>query len=192
MEGIWHILSNSILFGIDLYILKIRIHTHQFPNWFDSQLHHSLKCLCTLQCKYNKFPTPSNFERLTKAQDSFQAASIAAISSYEQSLIHNYATTKDSKIFRYIKEFTKSHVLPPQLHTDSATAVSDFDKAELFNEYFQSVFTHSNFTLPVISDLPIPSNHQDSICITEQEVLDSLSCLDSKKASGIDNIPPIV
>ena len=143
MEGIWHILSNSILSGIDLFIPKIRIHTRQFPN---SQLRHSLKCLCTLQRKYNKFSTPSNFDHLTKAQDSFQAASIAAKSSYEHSLIHNYATTKDSKIFHYIKEFTseftKSHVLPPQLHTDSATA-SCF-KAELFNEYFHSVFTHSN------------------------------------------------
>ena len=113
MEEIWHILSNSILSGIDLFISKIRIHTCKFPNLFDSQLRHSLKCLRTLQRKYNKFPTPSNFDRLTKAQDSFQAASIAAKSSYEQSLIHNYATTKDAKIFRYIKEFTKSHVLPP-------------------------------------------------------------------------------
>ena len=50
----------------------------------------------------------------------------------------------------------------PQFHTDSAIAVSDFYKAELFKEYCHSVFTHSGFTLPVMSNLPIPSNHLDS------------------------------
>jgi len=89
----------------------------------------------------------------------------------------------------YIKEFTNPH---PQLHSDSTTTVSDSGKANLFNQFFHSVFTHSNFTLPVMSNLPIPSNHLDSICITEQEVLDALSCLNSNKASGIDKIPPII
>jgi len=112
VERIWHILSNFTLSGIDLFIPKTRIHSCQFPNWFNSQLRHSHKCLHTLQRKYKRHPTSNNFDRLTKAQDSFQAASMAAKSSYEQSLVHNYAIIKDSKKFCYIKEFTNSHVLP--------------------------------------------------------------------------------
>ena len=56
----------------------------------------------------------------------------------------------------------------------------------------KSVFTHSDFTVPDPNNLPIPSNHLDSVNLTEQEVFDALSNLNPNKASGIDNIPPIV
>jgi len=113
---------------------------------------------------------------------------MAAKSSYEQSLVHNYAITKDSKIFHCIKEFTGqlSLSLPPQ---DSTTAVSASGKANHFNQSF-TLFLH--IVTLVMSNLPIPSNHLDSICITEQKVLDALSCLNSNKAGGIDKIPPII
>jgi len=45
--------------GINLFIPKARLHTRQFPVWFTSQMHHSLKCLCALQRKL----TPSNLEK---------------------------------------------------------------------------------------------------------------------------------
>ena len=90
-----------------------------------------------------------------------------------------------------MKEFTKSHILPPQLRKDSTTASTSFDKAELLNLYFYSVFTQSNFSLPNISDLTVLDNYLDSIHFTEEDVLETLSNLDPNKASGIDNIPPI-
>jgi len=152
-EEIWYILKSNILSGIEPFILKVKLHTRQFPNWFTPQLRHSHKCLRTLQRKFNKYPTSNNFHKLTKAQDSFQTASLAAKSTYEQTLIFNFARNKDSKLFWFIKEFTKSHILPPQLHDDSSTADTNLGKAKLFNHYFHSVFTQSSLTHPTYQSL---------------------------------------
>jgi len=77
VEEIWHIIRSNILSDMDLFIPKTRIRTHQFPSWFTPQLHHSLKCLCTIQRKYTRNPTANNFQCLSKAQQSFQSAMAA-------------------------------------------------------------------------------------------------------------------
>ena len=74
--------------GVDLFIPKTRIRTCQSPSWFTPQLRHSLKFLLTIQRKYTKNPTANNFQRLSKPQQSFQSASIAAKSRYEQDLLY--------------------------------------------------------------------------------------------------------
>ena len=188
----WYILKSHIITGINLFIPKARLRTRQFPVWFTSHLRHSLKCLRTLQRKCNKHPTPSNLEHLIKAQESFHASHAAAKSEYEQNLVHNFVINKDPKIFQYIRDFTKTWVFPPQLCDGSTTADTDDSKAELFNKYFYSVFTRSDFHVPNPDDLPLPENSLNSISLTVQEVLNALTNLNPNKASGIDNIPPIL
>ena len=46
--------------------------------------------------------------------------------------------------------------------------------------------------MPVPTDLHVSGNSLDLIRFTEQEVFDALSNLNPNKASGIDNIAPIV
>jgi len=70
---------------------------------------------------------------------------------------------KDSKIFYFIKEFTKIQFLPTELHYNSTKAVASFYKAKLINQYFYSIFTQSKLCLPNMSNLPISDNHLDSI-----------------------------
>ena len=129
---------------------------------------------------------------MSDALQSFHAASTAAKSMYGQSLIHNFTIEKDYKLFHYIKKISKSHVLPPQLHNGSVTADSDINKAEMFNQYFYSVYTQSNSPLPNSANLQAPVNSLASISFTTEEVFDALTKLNVNKAGGIDNIPPIV
>ena len=103
---------------------------------------------------------------------------------YEQSLIHNFTIDKDPKLFHYINT--------PQLHNGSVTADSDINKAEMFNQYFYSVYTQSNSPLPNSANLQAPVNSLASISFTTEEVFDTLTKLNVNKAGGIDNIPPIV
>ena len=123
--------KSGIFSGVTLLVQWFCLHVWQFPSWFIPQLWHSCKYLHTLQCKFNKNPSTNSHQRLFKAQQSFHADNIAAKSTYLQNLIHNFVTSKDSypKIFHFIKEFTKTHVLPSQLHADSTSAETDVDKA---------------------------------------------------------------
>ena len=96
------------------------------------------------------------------------------------------------RYFALLKFLPKSHVLPPQVHADSTSADTDTSKAELFNQYFYSVFTHSDFPMPDPMDMHVPVDSLNLINFTEQEVFDALINLNPNKASGIDNIAPVV
>ena len=139
-EEIWNVLKCHILTGMNHFIPKVKSRVRQFPVWFTPHLRHLVKCLRTLQRKYGKQPTTINFQKIVKAQSTFQDASRKAKSNYEENLIHNFATNQDPRIYKYIKHFTKSHTLPPQLHLNHNIANTNYHKAELFNQYFFSVF----------------------------------------------------
>ena len=78
------------------------------------------------------------------------------------------------------------------MYHGSTNATSDEDRANLFNKYFYSVFTHSTFTLPPVSDLPILDSSITSVVISVSEIYEILSSLDTSKAMGLDGIGPNV
>ena len=82
-------------------------------------------------------------------------------------LSKTFWTNQDPRIYRYIKQFTKSHTLPPQLHFNSNVANTDHYKAELFNQYFFSVFTRSTSLEPNPNDLNIPANSLDATTLQQ-------------------------
>lgn len=78
-------------------------------------------------------------------------------------------------------------MLPSTMFLGDQAASSDLDKARLFNSYFHSVFTKSDFVLP---PLTAPVDTLSNISITEEEVYEVLTSLDPAKAMGLDNINP--
>ena len=60
--------------------------------------------------------------------------------------------------------------------------------AEIFNHYFHSTFTTSDFNLPHISQLPTPLVQLNSIQIDRSDVYEALINLDTTKAVGCDCI----
>jgi hypothetical protein len=69
-------------------------------------------------------------------------------------------------------------------------ATTDKEKANLFNEFFGSVFTEPipNENLPPVVDDPNPL--LEHIVLEEREVITALKNLDPNKANGPDQIPP--
>ena len=80
---------------------------------------------------------------------------------------------RDPKIYKCIKQFSKSHTLPPQLHLDAKVVNTDHNKAELFNQYFYSVFTRSDYQ---VSNL-LPAKSLDAIHLTESDVFNAIANL---------------
>jgi len=81
--------------------------------------------------------------------------------------------------------------LPP-IHCafDGKQASSSFDQAQLFNQFFHFVFTHSSYDLPASADLPVCRETLSNIDISTADVFQALHSLDPNKASGIDAINP--
>ena len=75
------------------------------------------------------------------------------------------------------------------------SASDTHSKVDLFNSFFNSVFSCSDFILPPMSQLPTPSNHLSSIDVSSinvssEDVYTALSSLDPTKAFGCDQISP--
>ena len=90
------------------------------------------------------------------------------------------------------QNITKSAFIPAVVYLDDSSATLDTDKATLFNRYFYSVFSQNVYSLPAFDDMSPTNSIIDSISITEDEVFNTLTSLDSTKATGIDEISPAV
>ena len=113
---------------------------------------------------------------------------ISAKSSYEEQLVFDYAYSNSNKIFVYVQSLTNHSVIPPNVHFNDQYASSDTDRA---NQYFHSVFTHSPYVLPPVSELPSPDSSLINIYFSDSDVYSALVSLNETKAMGIDVIQPI-
>ena len=98
---------------------------------------------------------------------------------YEANLISQSATNKHSSshLFKYLHSMSKSHTMPQFVHYNGSSAISSIKKAELFNQYFNSVYhSHPSNILSQFSySCSIPESQQlHSLHIDDYEVLSSL------------------
>ena len=87
---------------------------------------------------------------------------------------------------------TSTLSLPSTISFDSLSALSDTEKANLFNYFFHSVFTQSSLSMPSPDQLPLPSATEtlSNISISEDDVYTTLFSLDTTKSMGVDGIGP--
>ena len=77
------------------------------------------------------------------------------------------------------------------MNFESLTANTDQNIANLFNQYFYSVF-HNSSSFPNIDDLPFMHDSLSSITISTADVFEALGSLDVEKSPGMDKISPRV
>ena len=183
IESIWSFIKDSILDGINTNIPKVRINPTHHQNGLLPIL---VKCLCTLRRKHKRHPTDHTFNQIKSAEHNLQISIKQTKTNYEANLIQNFAFSNDSKIYQYMSSICKSDFIPPTVFFKDNTATADSDKANLFNKYFFSVFSQSDFTLPDFDDMPFVSSSLNTIQITYNDVYNALT------ATGIDGIGPAI
>ena len=91
-----------------------------------------------------------------------------------------------SELQKYLKTLTKAKHIPQEVFLDDKIARTDAEKAELFNQYFQSVFSEQTYTAEKRVAHPTPVI--DSIHFSEVEIKEAMSNLDVNKAKVPDSI----
>ena len=86
-----------------------------------------------------------------------------------------------TEIQRYFITSEISKSLPPILQCGTSKVESDKEKAEMFNNYFYSVYTSSHFILPNMEELAKPTNSISDILLSYEEVYQVLSTLQIKR-----------
>ena len=77
---------------------------------------------------------------------------------YENKLINSHAYSNSNKIFRYISNLKGHSNLPAEMCYGELKATNNIDKANLFNQYFYSVFLQdqgNDYTCPPNYDHPL-------------------------------------
>ena len=127
----------------------------------------------------------------TRARNAARAETRRAVREYEHEIARQ--AKKNPKVFyRHVngKLKTRSGVTD-LVSEDGRQITSDREKADLFNQYFSSVYTLEN-----IQDIPTVLDRGgkvlNNIEITEIQVLDILKNLKPEKSPGPDNIHPRV
>ena len=67
-----------------------------------------------------------------------------AKSDYESQLVLKFAHSHNNKIFQYISSIRGQGNIPTQMSHNSCQASNNQEKAQLFNNYFCSVFSTDN------------------------------------------------
>ena len=190
-EFIWSYIKVAITSAMNLFIPKVSITGSDQPKWFTPTIRHEINCVRTLKRQLNNHFTESKRLKLMSLQSELQHMIARAKSDYETNLALTYSHSNNNRIFQYISSIKGQDHYPIEMSYNDKLASSDSDKAQIFNEYFYSVFSDSN---PPIDDIDLEaaptSAILNDIVISESDVYDMLVSLDVNKASGIDNISP--
>ena len=188
VEFVWSFVKSLLLQGIRRFIPTIKLKTTAHPKWFTPALRHQLKCIQTLKRRYHKSPTEHIKSRILLSENQVALESSLAKSSFESYLINHFVTGNQTKIFQYIRSITKSHSIPSTIFHNDSSASNDNDKATIFHSVFSTNTTSSSLDVNTLD--PCVNNHMVTITISEGDVYNALSSLNTNKAFGIDGIGP--
>ena len=188
---VWEDLKYVILNCCECFIPRAKIPSKPSPRWFNSSIRHQLNRTRTLKRRVKKRPTLHMQDKLTTAELTLQTAMLEAKENYLSTLVGSFKT-QPKKLYGYLNSLTESKYKPQSIVHNNQIVRDPRQKAELFNKFFNSTFTKSNFKLPPVSSLQVPTIQLSSISFTELEVYEALAQLDPQKAMGCDMISPLV
>ena len=153
--------------------------------WFNAKLKNLRLCK---QRKWQKYMKSRNIVTHTNyklAAQQFRSEFIKTKCAYEKSLFSNENT--GGKFFGYIKsQMLGSTALPCIKRDDGSFALTDFEKAKEFSEYFSSVFIADNNIMPEFN-----SNCTDKLDVfscSPRDVVKAITKLKSSSSPGPDGI----
>jgi hypothetical protein len=94
------------------------------------------------------------------------------------------------KLAKSVCGFTTENGVPA-LKVDDLSIRNPVEKANILNAHFANIFTVDETNIPTPEEvIPANKDYLNAILITEEEILDQLSTLDTSKATGPDEISP--
>jgi hypothetical protein len=160
-------------------------HRTNLPPWVRPKTSHCMKQLNTLQNRLKRRPTETIIAKVNDKEEQVRVLLQENQITYESSL----ADGRNSKqIYKYLNCIRKSTPIPPTIRFGEKMADSDHTQAELFNEYFCSVYE----THPVTDESPtiIPEATLEDFDTSPSTISSILKKLDTNKSRGPDNLPP--
>ena len=158
-------------------------HRSELVPWVCHGSSHLIKKLNTLQLKQQRKPTPTTKLKIEHVQTNL---ALALQHDQPELELRLFQDGRFTDIQRYFTSVTKSSSVPAEIFLNQWSATTDVAKADLFNDYFQSVFTQMPYRVKTDNkNVVIQLSH---VYFTTEEIQSSLLQLDVNKAKGPDRI----
>ena len=183
----WAIIKNHIYRAHELFIPKVKIRKRKYPKWYSPRIRHLIHVLHTTKKSLRSNTSSRLQQKLANTQSLLCSEILAAKKDYENEVITMAAHNK-KPLYNYLKHMSNPKDSTTTIIHNSMPVTSDYEEAVLFNDYFNSTFTHSDFHEPMTASEP--PDKLSSIEMSISDVSSVLNSLDPTKAMGCDKIGP--
>ena len=160
---------------------RITSHRSYLPPWISKPTSHLINQINTLKRKQARKAQPLNLKKFLDLESKIEIESCNDQADYKNEI---FRTREFSKIKAYLRSIKKAPLNPHEMHLQNKVAENNEGRANLFSQYFQSVFNlKTNNT-----NVDFGPNTFNKITCCEKQVTEVLSSLKSKKAKGPDRI----
>ena len=114
-EFIWLYLKTAINSALNLYVPKISVKKSNQPIWFNTNVRHKIKCLCTAKKQHARHPTECKQLKVIDLPRELQRMISDAKHDYESNFTLNYARNNNNKIFKYMSSVKGRENFPAEM-----------------------------------------------------------------------------
>ena len=190
IELSWSMWKVLFLSAIDSTIPKVRWKSRKRKHWFSPSTINLIHKKRKLYQSMHQQPTPTNKSKYRTISNLVCAMTRCETKKRAIDLSQSSSTVK--RFWCWVNSVKHHRTCLPPLKLQDATVTDDHSKADMFNKYFYSVFTHedtSNLRALETSSFALSSIIQ-SVNFTPIDVYQELVNLDVSKACGPDQITP--
>ena len=191
VEEAWTYLHNAIMDAANKWIPKISFDPlrKKRPPWIDTAALEKVRSKKAAYKTYRRTKRPEEYLNYCQARNQARWATRKALRSFEKSLAED-AKRNTKSVFKYVNSKLKTKSTIPELCTEDGMKTSDIEKANALNEFFASVFTSENPTVPE-PEVVLENSIQD-LDISQTAVERKLKKLKIDKSPGPDCLHPRV
>ena len=161
------------------------IHRQNLPPWITSESSHLLKKMQTQKRLLVAKPTSYRRNKIVELENLVSKSCEEDRVHYQEKLFN---TRDTGRIFKHLKCLKKTASLPLSMQFRNESTQSVFRKAEMFNEYFHSVFAPKvDYNL---SNIPVSNVSLTNFSTSKAKLRSIISDLDVSKTRGPNGYPP--
>ena len=185
----WADLKTVLVDACNEFVPTLKLSRGKSPRWYTAEIRHNINRIRSPRRRKNKNPTPGRLAKLTNLFCNIQHLMVTGKTEYQSKLVPTFGSNP-RKLYCYLSDLRNAKSLLNFIQHNNSFIDNLLEIAEVFNEYFNSTFTSSNFVLPGIHQLPSPMSQLNTIYINETDIYEALTILDPTKSSGCDDISP--